>query len=123
MINEMINKLNPMQKQAVLTTEGPLLLLAGAALGLAGIVGGGFRRQGAVLILVHPAGGSGEDAVAENRSRQLDRLKNVGVFQHNSRPFRAAGPPFGLYANQYTIPGFTFQRACVRIRGNRADCQ
>lgn len=33
MINEMINKLNPMQKQAVLTTEGPLLLLAGAGSG------------------------------------------------------------------------------------------
>ena len=33
MINEMIDKLNPMQKQAVLTTEGPLLLLAGAGSG------------------------------------------------------------------------------------------
>ncbi|MBQ6554799.1 MAG: UvrD-helicase domain-containing protein, partial [Firmicutes bacterium] len=33
MINEMINKLNPMQKEAVLTTEGPLLLLAGAGSG------------------------------------------------------------------------------------------
>lgn len=32
-INEMINKLNPMQKQAVLTTDGPLLLLAGAGSG------------------------------------------------------------------------------------------
>ncbi|MBQ9518272.1 MAG: UvrD-helicase domain-containing protein, partial [Firmicutes bacterium] len=29
----MINKLNPMQKQAVLTTQGPLLLLAGAGSG------------------------------------------------------------------------------------------
>ncbi len=33
MLQEMINKLNPMQKQAVLTTEGPLLLLAGAGSG------------------------------------------------------------------------------------------
>lgn len=32
-INDRINTLNPMQKQAVLTTEGPLLLLAGAGSG------------------------------------------------------------------------------------------
>ncbi len=32
-INERINTLNPMQKKAVLTTEGPLLLLAGAGSG------------------------------------------------------------------------------------------
>lgn len=32
-INEKINTLNPMQKKAVLTTEGPLLLLAGAGSG------------------------------------------------------------------------------------------
>lgn len=33
MLQDSINRLNPMQKQAVLTTEGPLLLLAGAGSG------------------------------------------------------------------------------------------
>ncbi|MBQ8942032.1 MAG: DNA helicase PcrA [Firmicutes bacterium] len=111
MINEMIDKLNPMQKQAVLTTDGPLLLLAGAGSGktrvlthrIAYIIETGRAKPSNILAITFTNKAARE--MKERVSALCEEGKNVWVSTFHStcvRILRSNIDKLG-YTNQFTI--------------------